>query len=248
MRKFNFNIETDDNDSLSKSVYKNDKQKSLVVDRFGFVDLDLPSGTLWAKFNLGVDPDNLNYAKDWWGMYYAWGELDNALSNYDYKFIDDNGKLKKYCLDSTRGKVDNKSILELKDDIAYVSTKNEVYTQRIPNKDQLKELLNNTTERFINDYNGIKGLNVVILKSKINENELVIPLCGCVHKGTLKNDDNNYGGFWLADLLATNNLLGEADDSEWANAFIAHKDYKVVNISNRKRIVGLPIRGILYKI
>jgi hypothetical protein len=46
------------------------------------VDLGLPSGTLWCKYNLGVDSNKLKTAKQWYGDYYAWGELE---SNKTYK-------------------------------------------------------------------------------------------------------------------------------------------------------------------
>ena len=40
------------------------------------VDLGLPSRTLWCKYNLGVDPTQLTKSEDWYGQYYAWGELE----------------------------------------------------------------------------------------------------------------------------------------------------------------------------
>jgi hypothetical protein len=39
------------------------------------VDLGLPSGTLWCKYNLGVDPKYLANPINWFGDYYAWGEI-----------------------------------------------------------------------------------------------------------------------------------------------------------------------------
>jgi hypothetical protein len=39
------------------------------------VDLGLPSGTLWCKYNLGVDPNYLANPINWFGDYYAWGEI-----------------------------------------------------------------------------------------------------------------------------------------------------------------------------
>jgi len=54
------------------------------------VDLGLPSGTLWCKYNLGAtcEPNN---NKSWFGNYYAWGELEPNKKKYDwdhYKFYD----------------------------------------------------------------------------------------------------------------------------------------------------------------
>jgi len=64
-----------------------------------FVDLGLPSGTMWCKYNLGCDWDKLNMdpehtkSKDWYGNYYAWGEI-KSKDNYvweTYKFKTENG-------------------------------------------------------------------------------------------------------------------------------------------------------------
>jgi len=45
-----------------------------------FVDLGLPSKTLWSKYNLGVNPNNLEIAADWYGDYYAFGELKPKIT------------------------------------------------------------------------------------------------------------------------------------------------------------------------
>ena len=54
------------------------------------VDLGLPSGTLWCKYNLGAtcEPNNNN---SWFGDYYSWGELEPNKKLFDwdhYKFYD----------------------------------------------------------------------------------------------------------------------------------------------------------------
>jgi len=55
------------------------------------VDFNLPSGTLWYKYNIGVDPKKLDIPEDWVGNHYAWGELKEkeiyTLNNY--KFYND---------------------------------------------------------------------------------------------------------------------------------------------------------------
>jgi len=38
--------------------------------RLGVIDLPI-----WAKYNIGVDKNNLDHAYDWYGDYYAWGEI-----------------------------------------------------------------------------------------------------------------------------------------------------------------------------
>ena len=42
------------------------------------VDLGLPSGTLWCKYNLDVNPNQLSKPEDWYGGYYYWGGLVNC--------------------------------------------------------------------------------------------------------------------------------------------------------------------------
>jgi hypothetical protein len=45
------------------------------------IDLGLPSGTKWFKYNFGVDYKKLDkmpkdsIPEDWFGDYYAWGEI-----------------------------------------------------------------------------------------------------------------------------------------------------------------------------
>ena len=65
-----------------------------------YVDLDLPSGTLWATCNIG--------ASNPWdkGEYFAWGEVmqkkDGSWRTYKYS-KDDTDKLTKYCIDANYG-------------------------------------------------------------------------------------------------------------------------------------------------
>jgi len=70
--------------------------------------LELPSGILWCKYNIGAFPGK--DAEDWYGNYYAWGELE-PKSNYSwqtYKYCDKSYvTLTKYNDDSTYGIVDN---------------------------------------------------------------------------------------------------------------------------------------------
>jgi len=80
------------------------------------VDLGLPSGTLWCKYNLDVDLNQLTKPKDWYGSYYAWGELeankpiydwdhyDHGYGPYDlYKYVNN----KEYAADDNDNKIDN---------------------------------------------------------------------------------------------------------------------------------------------
>lgn len=104
-----------------------------------YVNLDLPSGTLWATCNVGASrPED-------YGDYYAWGETETkSVYSWDtYKYgsslsgIDNNGE----------------DIAGTKYDVAHVKWGGD---WRMPTIEQCVELLNNTT-RERTTLNGVKG-------------------------------------------------------------------------------------------
>lgn len=116
-----------------------------------YVDLGLPSGTLWATTNVGA-----NKPQDA-GLFFAWGDTeghgndpsDDYLFNWEnYKWgevIGEDTYFTKYCSDSSRGKdgfTDGKYELDLEDDAAYVNWGPQ---WRMPSKEQFDELRNNCT-------------------------------------------------------------------------------------------------------
>lgn len=83
-----------------------------------YVDLGLPSGTMWATCNVGADNDAFyNF-----GWLLAWGEVTpkKEYSILTYKFVDGATGLTKYCTDEklTSIALDNKIQLDLVDDAA----------------------------------------------------------------------------------------------------------------------------------
>ena len=71
MSKFNFNIDiVNNNSNLAKSTHKNQSQIES-YKKYSYVDLDLHGHTLWARYNVDVDVNNLETYKDWWGGLYA---------------------------------------------------------------------------------------------------------------------------------------------------------------------------------
>lgn len=95
----------------------------------GCVDLGLPSGIMWGKYNLGTtDPTAV-------GDYYAWGEIETKKKYSDnYKFYG-KSSLKDGVIKYNRR--DGKMVLELEDDAAYV---NLGVGYRIPTKEDWQEL------------------------------------------------------------------------------------------------------------
>ena len=144
-----------------------------------YVDLGLPSGTLWATCNIGASsPED-------YGDYFAWGETKGynsgkkEFSRSTYKWNLE-GLLIKYCTKSSEGVVDNKEELDLEDDAAYVNWGSE---WRMPSKEQFKELISSkytTTEwTFQNEVLGYK------ITSKKNGKSIFLPAAGWRQNGLL---------------------------------------------------------------
>ena len=191
------------------------------------VDLDLPSGTIWCKYNLDVDPTKLSKAEDWYGDYYAWGELEPNKTDEDgkiyfdwknYKFGKSYNKLTKYCNKSScalNGFIDNLTYLLPEDDAAYQNKKFYNFKFHIPTKEQCKELIKYTQYYWVNNYDpnktihntkddgGIQGLNGMIFEGK-NRNQLFIPAAG--DRGGMDNTMSigSSGSLWSSKRLKTN--------------------------------------------
>ena len=123
------------------------------ADDHEWVDLGLPSGTLWATCNVGAS------VPEQYGDYFAWGET-TPKEYYDfstYKWCNGTwNSLTKYCSDSFWGTVDNKRELDSEDDAA---SANWGSSWRMPSADQMKELCRSCTWQWI-QRNGVNGQQV----------------------------------------------------------------------------------------
>ena len=133
-----------------------------------YVDLGLPSGTLWATMNVGA-----NRPEDY-GDYFAWGET-KPKNNYNlstYKWCNDGYEtLNKYCDDRNYGSVDYKTELDLSDDAA---TTNWGQGWRMPTDVQQNELRIECNWTWTIQ-NGVSGY---LVKSKLNGASLFLPVAG----------------------------------------------------------------------
>ena len=178
----------------SRQVQNRDYTKEYLDLMEEVVDLGLPSGTLWCKYNLGVDQNQLSKPNDWYGDYYAWGELKGNKPEFrwkNYKF-GDYSKLTKYCNNSKfglDGLDDNLTQLLQEDDAAYQNKKFLNFKFHIPTKEQCEELLKYTKNYWVRNYDpnktihnpkgdgGIIDLNGRVFVGK-NGNQLFIPAAG----------------------------------------------------------------------
>ena len=171
-----------------------------------FVDLGLPSDTLWCKYNIGATCES--DSKSWYGDYFMWGDIEPIKNKvcdwYSYKYS--NGtkyKITKYCQSDSKfwagnGKPDNKLTLDMEDDAAYNIDKDWC----TPTKEQYEELFNNSDAEFVNDYKGISKLNGMLFTSKINDNELFFPAAG-VHVRTTAFNKTTLCQYWSSTLDKT---------------------------------------------
>ena len=189
-----------------------------------YVDLGLPSGTLWATTNVGAtNPED-------YGGYFAWGETvskgeedKSNLSNYQYAdtYVKtyyssytykwgtfEDGLLTKYCDNSEygyKGYTDALTELELSDDAAYV---NWGPGWRTPTKEQLEELVDpaNTKMECIT-VNGVLGRKITSIRPGYEGNSIFLPFAG----GAREDEDPASTGLGMVGVYWSRTLLQDAD-------------------------------------
>ncbi len=190
------------------SSQSDDLSVSTSIGGHEYVDLGLPSGTLWAASNIGA-------ANPWdYGDYFAWGETTPYYSSggntnnpvwksgksdgYDwssYKYANgDYTKLTKYCTKSdfgNNGYTDSRTTLERSDDAAYQNWGSDWC---MPTLDQIKELEDKCTWTWTTK-NGNEGYEV----KGPNGNSLFLPAAGCRY-GTDLDFVGSYGRYWSSSL------------------------------------------------
>lgn len=171
-----------------------------------YVDLGLPSGTLWAKRNVGADSPEGN------GNFFAWGEIRQKEKYSWSTYLWCNGtskELKKYCTTGDYGTVDNKIELDPEDDAAYV---NWGESWRMPTYDQFEELRTHCMWKWTQQ-NGVKGC----LVTGPNGNTMFLPAAGD------RSDASYYSGagfYWTRTLDSGNpshayNLFFGSSEVSW---------------------------------
>ena len=192
---------------------------------YGYVDLGLPSGTLWATMNVGADsPED-------YGDYFAWGETEPKDYYYwdSYKWMTDGAfswfAVNKYTFDDGQTSAvwydeygnfigDNKTVLELADDAANANWGGD---WRMPTKAEQDELRNTSYTTWAwTTQNGINGYKVT---SKSNGNSIFLPAAGHRFVSDLL-DAGSYGVYWSSSLSAyysefACSLYFNSDDINW---------------------------------
>ena len=152
---------------LSKNVYNGHE----------FVDLGLPSGTLWATCNVGAtSPEQA-------GLYFAWGETTG--------YTDEQVKKGERVFDKISYKASGISAdLTLEQDAARANLGGE---WRMPTKDEWQELIDNCDDAWTENYNGT-GVSGYIFTSKVNGNSVFFPAAGACYGSSV--EETGQDGFY----------------------------------------------------
>lgn len=148
----------------------NENEPEGVTKHNGYEYVDLGLSVKWATCNIGaVYPENA-------GSYFAWGELEEKTdySWVTYKWCNGTyNSITKYCVDASNGIVDNKTVLELEDDVAHAKWGGK---WRMPTATEMQELIDTNKCTWIWEmWNGMPGYKVV---SKLNGNSIFLPAAG----------------------------------------------------------------------
>ena len=194
-------------------------------DGHDYIDLGLPSGTLWATTNVGAN------APEDFGDYFAWGETE-PKDVYDwgtYKWCMGNyNTMTKYCTISGygyNGFNDGKTELDPEDDAATAAWG---AGWRMPSFDQIQELQNNCTTEWTTR-NGVNGR---LFTSNINGASLFLPAAGWRYDSSLYGSSSG-GRYWSRTL-----------DSSTGYAFNLGFDSGNVYWSGNERNLGRSVRAV----
>lgn len=182
------------------------------------VDLGLPSGTIWAGWNVGAS------APQEYGNHYAWGEVETKSSYTEENHLYYNTVTDKY---------DYISSGVISGNVLYDAAKaHEEWGAewQIPTKDQMQELVDNCNWRYY-VYNGVKGYVV----TGSNGNAIFLPFAGS-RTSINHNYKEKRGYYWT----------GSLHHDFYANAGRFMENEKLVYESNY-RSYGFTIRPVKAK-
>ena len=184
------------------------------------VDLGLPSGTLWAAWNVGAgSPEEI-------GDYYAWGETETknsyTLANY-LLFDTGTSAYTKY------NETDEKNNLDNEDDVVAVTYGGEWH---MPTQAQIQELTGNT-ESALTTYNGVSGCQFT---SSVNGNTIFFPYAivyGENCQDATADVDISHAFIWSNGLNGTSMATIFDIFGDGLETYSAGRHY------------GLPVRGVI---
>ena len=163
-------------------------------NEFEYVDLALPSKTMWATCNIGADKVTDS------GLLFQWGRVNGyKYGDTNHKFktnaqnLEDGSKSEYIPITSSGKTYDENDILDLADDAAHVHMGGK---WKMPTQTQYSEMFNNTTHK-LETINGVKG---ILFTSNINNKRLFIPFAGYWYNGSFEAA-GSYAFVWSSQVL-----------------------------------------------
>ena len=162
-----------------------------VPKRLEFVDLGLPSGTLWATRNLGAEtPED-------YGYYFSWGNVIGRKpsgTTFDYNWgTDNNGNYASPTGAALTGDIPTNMDYDAVQRYMGGSCK-------MPTTTQFAELFNSSYTT--NEWTTKNGVNGRLVTSKINGNSIFFPAAGR-GSGTSLDDAGSRGLYWSRSLYSS---------------------------------------------
>jgi len=204
----------------------------IIEEEHEWVDLGLPSGTLWATCNIGAN------SPEEYGDYFAWGETKpKEKYTWDtyiyYAGLNDIGEtMTKYCTDGNfgyNGFTDNMTELLPEDDAATINWGN---GWQMPDVEQCRELINEEyTNTLWTTQNGVNGR---LITSKSNNNSIFLPAAG-YNGETAIYETGRLGAYWSRSLVARYSASGSYD-------LLFHQNE--IFISGGQRYAGATVRPV----
>ena len=183
----------------------------------GFVDLGLPSGTLWATCNVGAKEAEQA------GLYFALGETTGFTAEQVKSGVRKFNSAS-YTASSVSGN------LTLEQDAAHVNLGG---NWRMPTKAECQELLDNCDAVWTDDYNGT-GVAGWVLTSKNNGNSVFFPAAGYCYYSSV-----DFVGLYGNYLSAAWGLPSLAS--------YLYFDYRDWGMDSYYRYYGYSVRGVCKK-
>lgn len=212
-------------DSETKQSVLSDNDKTT----HEYVDLGL--SVKWATCNVGASKPEDN------GNLYAWGETEvkeqYTMRTSKWGFMP--FSLKKYNINSEQGTVDNKTTLDLEDDVAHVTWGG---NWRMPTREEMDELHDNCTWEWTT-INGVNGYRVTSKKQGYTNRSIFLPASGYKANGFYEYGRN--GNYWSRSLMT--DPYGDGSVTCGTAACIRFNNNQA-NIGWEDRMAGLSVRPV----
>lgn len=180
-------------EALNNQKPSTEDKVAKIVDSHEYVDLGL--SVKWATCNVGASrPEDF-------GDYYAWGEIRKKIKytwdNYSFRKsgkTENDVVFNKYNTIEKYGIIDNKTTLELKDDVAQVLWGG---NWKIPTRTEFEELYDsNKCEWTWVEMNGVEGYRITSKIDGYIGNYIFLPAAGM----NQKSKSASLGHYWTATL------------------------------------------------